>query len=190
MKLYIQVLLLFLFVVNGVVAQDKLIAVKGRVTASTDRSPLPGVSVFLQTPGSKPKAIGITDAQGEFNVRVAPDAKLELRFISFESMVVVVGGRSAINIALKPSSTSLKESVVIGYQKRTRETVTGSVTRITAKEIQDVPVSNIEQLMQGRVAGLNIQQTTGAPGFRGSASIRGLSQVMVKGGGNDAYLTP
>ena len=190
MKRYIQLLWLFLVVANIAAAQDNLIAVKGRVVAATDKTALPGVSVFLQVPGSRPKAVAITDAQGVFNVRVAPDAKLELRFISFESIVIPVNNRTAINISMNPSSTSLKESVVVGYQKRTKETVTGSVTRITAKEIQDVPVSNIEQLMQGRVAGLNIQQTTGAPGFRGSASIRGLSQVMVKGGGNDAYLTP
>lgn len=190
MKLYIQVLLLLFCIGTAVVAQDKTIAVKGRVLSSVDRNALPGVSVLLHAPGAKPKAIGVTDANGEFNVRVAPDAKLELRFISFESLLISVNNRAVINISLKPSSTSLKESVVVGYQKRTKETVTGSVTRITAKEIQDVPVSNIEQLMQGRVAGLNIQQTTGAPGFRGSASIRGLSQLMVKGGGSDAYLTP
>ncbi|CAL1519834.1 SusC/RagA family TonB-linked outer membrane protein [Chitinophaga sp. MM2321] len=189
MKLYIPLLLLLLFS-DTLLAQDKIISVKGRVTASTDRTPLPGVSVLLHQTGAKPKAIAVSDDKGEFIIKVAPDAKLELRFISYESLMVSVNNRNIINMQLKPSATSLKESVVVGYQKRTKETVTGAVTRITAKDIQDVPVSNVEQLLQGRVPGLNIQQTTGAPGFRGSASIRGLSQVMVNGSGNDSYLTP
>lgn len=169
-------------------AQNK-ITVKGKVVASSDNSPLPGVAVLLQTAG-KSEPVGITDGSGTFEAQLPADAKLEFRFISFETQIVNLNGRNSITIRLKPSVTSLKETVIVGYQKRTKETITGSVTRVTSKEIQDVPVSNLEQLLQGKVAGLNIQQTTGAPGFRGSAAIRGLSQILVHGSGNDAYLSP
>ncbi len=192
MKLFlyrlIPVLLLMLLGAGGLQAQQ--VTVKGRVIAAGERDPLPGVSVLLQQPGKAAKPIAVTDGTGAFSVTVPGNAKLEFRFISYETTVVSVNNRTTLNVSLKASATSLKESVIVGYQKKTRETVTGAVTRITGKELQDVPVSNLEQLLQGRVAGLNIQQNTGAPGFRGSSSIRGLSNIMVSGSGDNAYLTP
>ncbi|WP_126248325.1 SusC/RagA family TonB-linked outer membrane protein [Chitinophaga rhizosphaerae] len=190
MKLFFNrfsLIVLFLFCYSATNAQ--LITVKGRVVAE-EGGPLPGVSVLLHQQGAAPKPMAATDQNGHFTVSVPGNARLELRFISFETLVVPVNNRTSLSIVMKPSSTSLKESVIVGYQKKTRETVTGAVTRITGKELQDVPVSNVEQLLQGRVAGLNIQQNTGAPGFRGASSIRGLSQMMVNGSGDNAYLTP
>lgn len=165
------------------------IAIKGTVVASSDRSPLPSVSILLQTTGT-PKPLGLTDGDGNFEIKAPANGTLEFRFISYTTSVVSIKGRTQITVRMQPSATSLKEAVVVGYQKRTKETITGAVSRITAKEIQDVPVSNVEQLLQGKVAGLNIQSTTGAPGFRGSAAIRGLSQILVHGSGDQAYLTP
>lgn len=186
-KLFIPLLLLFAAL--QVHAQNNNITISGKVIAASDRTPLPGVSILLQTSGN-PKPLGITNAEGEFQVQAPANGKLEFRFISYETVVVDIKGKKSITVRLKPTATSLKEAVVIGYQKRTKETITGAVTRVTAKEIQDVPVSSVEELLQGKVPGLNIQSTTGAPGFRGSAAIRGLSQILVHGSGNEAYLTP
>lgn len=189
---YIRVVNIFtLLLICGLTtsAQTK-INVKGRVLNSEEGTPLPGVSILLHSATGKPVPLQVTSDKGEFSVNVEPNAKLEFRFISYDPQVISVGGRTVLLIKLKSSATALNEAVVIGYQKRSKETVTGAVSRITADEIKDVPVSNLEQLMQGKVAGLNIQQTTGAPGFRGSAVIRGISQVMVQGSGQNAYLTP
>lgn len=179
----------FLGAFHHLQAQQSEITIKGKVIGSSDLSPLPGVSILLRTTGT-PKPLGLTDEGGRYEVKAPADGRLEFRFISYETSVISIKGRREITVSMQPSATSLKEAVVVGYQKRTKETITGAVSRITAKEIQDVPVSNIEQLLQGKVPGLNIQATTGAPGFRGSAAIRGLSQIMVHGSGNDAYLTP
>lgn len=69
------------------------------------------------------------------------------------------------------------EPVVRGYVKRDKDITTGSSFIVTGKEVQDNPVGNVEQLLQGKVAGLNIQNNTGAPGMRGSVNIRGLSSI-------------
>ena len=80
--------------------------------------------------------------------------------------------------------------VVRGYVSRLKKLSTGASTTISGKEIQDIPVSNVEQLLQGKVAGMNIQVNTGAPGFRGSVQIRGLSTLSVTGNGNESFLQP
>ena len=164
-------------------------SITGKVVAASDGTPLPGVSILLQT-SEAPRPLGVTDGAGAFRITAPADGTLEFRFISYETAVVAIAGNTTLTVRLEPTSTSLKEAIVVGYQTRTKETITGSVTRITGKELQDVPTANVEQLLQGRVPGLNIQTTTGAPGFRGSASIRGLSQILVQGSGNEAYLSP
>jgi len=189
---YIRILKLcpVLLCLCAVVYAQAPVTVKGKVFTSEDATPLPGVSILLHVAGGKPSAVGMTNEKGEFQVNVPSNARLEFRFISYDAQTVSVNGRTTLTIKMVSSATALKEAVVVGYQKRSKETVTGAVARITANDIKDVPVSNIEQLMQGKVAGLNIQNTTGSPGFRGSATIRGISQVMVQGSGQNAYLTP
>lgn len=167
-------------------AQNK-VTVTGIVVSASDNSALAGVTIMLIADG-KPKPIGVTNEKGSFSVQVTPNASLEFSSISFKTQSISLKGRTSLTVKLNSSITALQETVIVGYQKKTKETITGSVSRITAKEIQDVPASNLEQLLQGKVAGLNIQQTTGAPGFRGSASIRGISQILVKGSGDEAYL--
>ena len=175
--------------VTTITRAQKNMAVKGQVRSSTDNTVIGGVSVMLKT-NSAYKTLGITDDQGIFHIQAPSDGQLEFRAVAFVTKAVQLRGRDSLNILMEPAEASLKDAIVVGYQKKTKETVTGAVTRITADDIKDVPVSNIEQLLQGKVAGLNIQQTTGAPGFRGSAAIRGLSQILVQGQGNDAYLSP
>jgi TonB-linked SusC/RagA family outer membrane protein len=103
---------------------------------------------------------------------------------------VVKPGRTKLNIRMTENTNKLDEAVIVGYQKTTRELTTGSATIVTRKEIQDIPTSNVESLLQGKVAGLNIQNNTGSPGGRGFVAIRGLSNISVKGNGNNAFLSP
>ncbi|WP_316794135.1 SusC/RagA family TonB-linked outer membrane protein [Pedobacter frigoris] len=178
--------LLFLF--SGIATAQEVITVKGRVLEGND--PLPGVSISLINPNGKKQQLIATDNNGQFTLRIANNAKLEFNYIGFTSKVVEVKGQTNLTVKMVANVQTLEQTVIVGYQRKTKETVTGSLTRITADQIKDVPVSSVEQLLQGRVAGLNIQNNTGAPGFRGSTAIRGLSQIGVQGAGNDAYLTP
>lgn len=191
MKFIIQRILPCLWLVLtlcGPVAAQQGIPVNIKILGD-DNTALPGVTILLKK-GTERKGIGVTDTKGAATVTVQPNDVLVFQFIGFELKEMPVNGKSSLLVRMVPSVKSLKESVIVGYQRKTKETITGSVTRITADEIKDIPVSNIEQLMQGKVAGLNIQNNTGAPGFRGTSAIRGLAQISVSGSGNNAYLTP
>lgn len=167
-------------------AQDKVV-LKGVVRDAVTNEPLVGVSILTGTPA---KAVGVTNGSGAFSVSVAPDALMIFRYMGFSDYKLKLKDKRDVVIRLVVNENKLNETVVIGYQKKTRELSTGSSTLVSGKEVQDVPVSNVEQLLQGRVAGLNIQNNTGAPGGRGTIQIRGLSNITVSGSGNDAFLSP
>ena len=81
----------------------------------------------------------------------------------------------------------MQEVVVQGFKSKSRETSTGSSTVISGKAVQDVPVSNVIELLQGKVAGLNIQNNSGSPGAMGTINLRGLSSINIS---SDGFLTP
>jgi len=166
---------------------QEVITVKGKVLEGN--ATLPGVSISIIADGKK-RAIAATGSDGDFTIRVPKNAKLEFNYIGYTAKVVDVKDQTFLTVRMTSDTQMLEATVIVGYQRKTKETVTGSVTRITAEQIKDVPVSSVEQLLQGKVAGLNIQNNTGAPGFRGTTAIRGLSQIGVQGTGDDAYLTP
>ncbi len=134
------------------------------------------------------KAIAVTDPNGNYSVTIEMNKTLLFRFIGYDDKSVKVT-KAELNLQMATAEKFLKESVVIGYQTRKKETVTGAVSIIDKKDIQDVPVTNLEQLLQGKVAGMNIQNLTGAPGFGGSIAIRGISQLTVSGSGDEAFLS-
>lgn len=167
-------------------AQDQLI-VSGIVVDNTNQG-LPGVSIYT---GSPLRSIAGTNARGEFRVSVASNAVLLFRSISYKDHKVQVRpGQTNLTIKLEDDLNIIEEVVIRGYVKRAKEVSTGSSYTISGKEIQDVPVANIEQLLQGKVPGMNVQVSTGAPGFRGSTQIRGLSTLSVSGAGSQSFLQP
>ena len=86
--------------------------------------------------------------------------------------------------------SAIEETVVVGYQVRDKTTLTGSAVVITAEDIKDVPSANFTDLLQGKVAGLNIQLNNGTPGMRGNIALRGISNINIQGSGDQAFLTP
>lgn len=186
-KRYFKKLLIFalpaLFYCSIAFAQQN-INIRGRVTDENTREGLPGVTIIdVQAK----KGLGITDPQGVFNITVAEGKTIQFRYVGYKEMTLKAT-KTTLNILLSPENRSLKEAVIVGYQKRTKETVSGSVAVVSGKDLQDVPVSSVQELLQGKVAGLNIQNNTGAPGFRGTVSIRGISQLNVTGNGDQTYL--
>ncbi|MVT12480.1 SusC/RagA family TonB-linked outer membrane protein [Chitinophaga tropicalis] len=181
-------LLLLLLLLPGFMlhAQEK-VQVTGMVRDAQTNEPLVGVSIMA---GSPPKAVGVTNASGAFSVNVTPGSPLVFRYIGFSDYTIRSQSKRELVVRMVVTENKLNETVVIGYQKKTREVTTGSAVIVSGKELQDVPVSNIEQLLQGRVAGMNIQNNTGTPGGRGMIQIRGLSNITMQGSGNDAFLSP
>jgi len=174
---------------GGLFAQTAKVAVEGEVIKKTDQEVLGGVSIILD--GPKKKILGFSDDKGHFSVSVPDNSDLIFMFVGYNDQKInIATGKSDLVVQMESSDNLMDEVVVRGYQKRSREVTTGASFIVTGKEIQDIPVSNAEQLLQGKVAGLNIQVNTGAPGYRGTAAIRGVSGIDVSGSGSSSFLSP
>jgi TonB-linked SusC/RagA family outer membrane protein len=158
------------------------VTVTGRVTDEKGEG-LPGVSVVVK--GTTQGAT--TDGTGSFRV-LAPSTRstLVFSFVGYGSKEVVVGSQTVINVTLSPDDQTLNEVVVVGYGSQLKKEVTGAVQTISAGEIKDLPVSQIGQKLQGRLAGVQINQTTGRPGAGINIRIRG--QLSVSAGSEPLYV--
>ena len=188
MKLQTNIILLILsaiFSIQLTMAQNQQIS--GKVVDETNR----GIGGVTIQNASNKRAITATSEDGTFSLSVAPNTILIFKGVGFnQRRVTVRANQSTINIQLSTSEDQVEEVVVRGYVARKKETTTGSSFTLGEKDLRDVPVANLEQLMQGKVPGLNVQVNTGAPGFRGSTQIRGLSTLSTTGSGNESILMP
>lgn len=193
MKLRLYILLLLtggLFPSWSLLAQapPATITVRGTVANKTSNAPLQSVTIANEKTG---KGVGMTDANGHFEIRVPAGATLVFSSVGLVTKKVKLEpGLTNIKVPMEEATRSMDDAIIVAYQRRTKETTTGAVNVVMGKEVQDVPVSNVEQLLQGKVPGLNIQNNTGAPGFRGSVQVRGLSNLSISGSGSESFLQP
>ncbi|WP_398455145.1 SusC/RagA family TonB-linked outer membrane protein [Sphingobacterium thalpophilum] len=161
--------------------------IKGQVKGDDNR-PLGGVSIRLENPK---RDLGKTGDDGRFVISVPNTGIMVFTYQGYRAgKSSIVAGKKEYVIVLQSAAQELEETVVVGYQQRKRETLTGSVVTISGKDIQDIPSGNFVDLLQGKVAGLNIQNNTGSPGMRGTMAIRGISNFNVSGSGDNTFLTP
>jgi TonB-linked SusC/RagA family outer membrane protein len=169
-----NLLLSFLMVfalLHSVWAQTQ--TVSGTVTAASDGFPLPGVTVL-----EKGTSNGVTTGvDGEYQLSVQPNATLVFRFIGMTTQEIPVGGRSTIDVQLATDQKVLEEVVVVGYGTQERREVTGATAKVTAEELQDIPVVSVDQALQGRAAGVQISQNSGTPGSGISVRVRGATSI-------------
>ncbi|OCX52724.1 SusC/RagA family TonB-linked outer membrane protein [Mucilaginibacter sp. PPCGB 2223] len=170
-------------------AQVRSVVIKGSVIDRETNESLIGVTISLS--GKKLQGLGATDSKGNFKVSVPEGSTLVFKYIGYAELKVTINpGKTELTVAMTQNASIMQDVVIRGYQARSREETTGSSFIVTGKEIQDIPVSNAEALLQGRVPGLNVQVNTGAPGYRGTVAIRGVSSIDVSGSGDQSYLTP
>lgn len=186
---FIFILLACAFLVPFIAySQGQRVTVNGKVLDKTTGMTLPGVTVSSGVPL---RPVGGTDGKGQFRVAVQDGATLVFSFIGFKQQRVKLSpGQTSVTVTLTEDNSQLEEVVVRGYVARSKQVSTGSSTVISNKDLQDNPVTNVDQLLQGKVAGLNVQVNTGAPGFRGSVQLRGLSTLSVSGNGSESFLQP
>lgn len=119
-----------------------------------------------------------TDIDGNFSLRAASDAVLEISYVGYKTKFMAVNGQKSINVTLAVDAEVLDEVVVIGYGSVKKSDVTGSVSSVKAEEIQAFPVLNAAQALQGRAAGVAVQtQNGGEPGADISIRVRGNSSL-------------
>jgi len=170
-KELVLVLLLFLLVHSVAMAQN--VTVRGTVTDDAGE-PLPGVTITVVGV----TATGtITNIDGIYELEVAGDGQLNFRYVGFISQTIDVNGRTSIDVVLKPDLVGLEEVVVIGYGTQRKEAVTGSVASVGGEQMREVASSNITQALQGRVAGVEMSQTSTKPGASMQIRIRGTRSL-------------
>lgn len=153
------------------------IIVRGTVK-DVSAQPLPGVIVVVQ--GS---SVGtVTDGDGSYRLTAPENATLTFSFIGFTSQSVAIGNRSVIDIVLEEDLKSLDEVVVVGFGTQKKANLTGSVATIGADEIIKRPGTNVANLLQGKVAGLQVSSHSGKPGSENNTlRIRGLGTFSAAG---------
>ena len=117
------------------------------------------------------------------------DSTITVSNILYATKVLPIHSKELLAIALKEQKNDLSDEVVVrGYVARKKDSTTGSSFIVSGKEVADVPVGKVEQLLQGKVAGLNIQNNTGAPGMRGSKNVRAMAQSHPMDGWDHYYM--
>jgi TonB-linked SusC/RagA family outer membrane protein len=153
---------------------------QNRITGTvTDENgnPLPGVNVRVE--GTSYGAI--TDVSGKFSItRTSDNAVIVFSFIGYNTISMPVAGRSVVDVQMKPDVRTLEDVVVVGYGVQKKINLTGSVAQVTADRLENRPVANINQALQGVAPGLNIVPNTvygGEPGASMAFNIRGIGSL-------------
>lgn len=147
------------------------IIVTGRVTDAKGET-IPGVTVQLK--GDVKSTV--TDVKGNYSFTVpGPDAVLVFSFVGFTSKEVKVGSSKRIDVTLITTQANLDEIVVIGYGTQRRGDINGSVSSVKASDIAAIPQASVDQMLQGKAAGITVTQNSGAPGSQTSVHIRGIA---------------
>ncbi len=149
--------------------------VSGLVLDANTGNPLPGVTVQLDGTMN----ISATDKDGRYSIKVPNDnAVLVFTFIGYEKLTEAVKGRTEINVTLSSIARGLEEVVVVAYGTTKKINLTGSVSSISAKDLENRPVTNVTSALQGTMAGVTVTQSNGQPGRDvGSIRIRGIGTL-------------
>ncbi|MES1214749.1 MAG: TonB-dependent receptor [Bacteroidota bacterium] len=144
--------------------------------------PMAGVSVTV-----KGSATGVnTDAQGNFSLNVPDKATtLIVSYVGYITQEVPIAGKSEINITLLQQVTELGDVIVVGYGSQKKSDLTGAVSSVRGSDLTKLPTQRVDQALQGRAAGVLVQNTDGAPGGNATIRVRGGNSIT---GSNDALV--
>ena len=143
-------------------------------TVTDENGPMPGVTILLKgtTNGV------VTDFDGNYTINeVPPNGVLVYSYVGFVTEEVPVNGQSEINVTLIQDVSALDEVVVVGYGTMKKSDVTGAVVSVSSDALEESVPTTVDQVLQGRAAGVQIQQNSGAPGGSSSIRIRGISSI-------------
>jgi TonB-dependent starch-binding outer membrane protein SusC len=169
LKLLLSILLLLLIASTNSYAQTKI---SGTVVNQQTAAPITGATITVKNT----KRFAIANETGLFSIEAALGEVLIITAVGFESKEVKVGA-SQLKIQLQESFSQLDNVVVIGYGRIKRKDLTGSVASVTGDELRKTLPTTFDQALQGKVAGVMVQQISGQPGGGVSIQIRGISSI-------------
>ncbi len=163
----VALLLLFMFTVGSLSAQT----ISGNVKDETGE---PVIGATILEKGTK--NVAVTDFDGNYSIKLTGNNPLQFSYIGMKTKTVNTSGKTTIDVVLEDEATSLNDVVVIGYGTVKKKDLTGSVSSVSAKQIENIPVSNVSEALTGKMAGVNITTTEGSP----DADVK----IRVRGGGS------
>lgn len=164
-------LVMLTFFISSLWAQT--IPISGTVSSATDKMPMPGVTV--QVKGTQKGTI--TDINGNFKLDVPSKAVLLFSFVGMKPQEIPVEGRKQIDVQMEDDRVDLGEVVVVGYSTSSKKLISGSISTVNEKELENLPTRTIDGVLQGRAAGVSVNQNSGTPGGRNAIKMRGGSSI-------------
>lgn len=169
-----KTLLIFYLMLSAWMGYAQERRITGTMVSGEDGTPLPGVNVLVKgtTQGS------VTDADGRYTLDVpASGTVLVFSFIGMITQEVVIDQRSVIDVQLQSDVQQLSEVVVVGYGTQLKQDLTGNIAKVSGEVIQNIPVTTVEQALQGRAAGVLVTSQNGKLGQGMNIRIRGSSSI-------------
>ncbi len=155
--------------------------ITGKVLSDRDLTPLAGVSIQLK--GTKTGTT--TDMNGDFSLNAASNSVLAVTFVGYLDKTIPVKNQTHFEIKLEEDVQNLNDVVVVGYGTQKKSDLTGSISSVKGRDLNQLPTQRVDQALQGRAAGVFVLNTAGAPGADATIRIRGMNSIN---GGNNALV--
>lgn len=154
----------------GAFAQE--ITVSGKVVSTEDGMPIPGVSIIIKgtTNGT------ITNVDGIYSIVAGKGQVLQFNFVGMADQEITIND-SKIDVRMEPEAIGLNEVVAIGYGTQKKKELTGAVVQVKSETLTQMATADIGTALQGQVAGVNVQASSGAPGASSNIQIRGVNSI-------------
>ncbi len=166
-------LLLFSIISFQLFAQENIITITGKVTA-TDGEPIPGVNIFLKNTSTGT----ISEFNGNYKLSIPAESQiLVFSYIGYLTIEEPINNRNVIEVVMTEDTKQLDEIVVTGYSTQRKADVIGSISSLSPAAVKDMPITGIDQALQGQVSGVSVTQSSGTPGGGIMVRVRGNSSI-------------
>lgn len=170
----LKVILSSLLIAASLTAFAQTGTVTGTVKDAASGDAVAGATVLLKGSSS---VYALTDALGGFSIKVPSDGVLVVSCLGYTGTEVAVAGRKVLNIALNTETTRLEDVIVVAYGTVRREANTGSVASVKGEELAIAPVTSVDKMLSGKMAGVTVTSGSGQPGSTSAIRIRGTSSI-------------
>lgn len=145
----------------------------GTVKDASTKEPLIGATIIVKgtTNGI------ITDFEGYFDMELAGNEILQVSYVGYKTKEIELAGKSTLDILLDANISGIDEVVVVGYGTQKKSHLTGAISKVTNENLDQVPVSRVDQALSGRIAGLSVQNTTSEAGVAPQIRVRGMGSI-------------